>query len=189
MTFHTACSRRGQGVVGESCDDAYCIVRSQINRTVHKRENMLKEKIERMFLTKMKVCINIFIPLYLVVLLFICSGCQSKEEEKVLDIANREAIRLSNNVEKMDVKIRHTPISWNDLLSTDEYYQYLAKTADVLPSNREGLEAEKKILNGKMFWVIYYSLKHDPGNAVVGGDLWIFINEKDGSILLTKQGK
>jgi hypothetical protein len=128
------------------------------------------------------------ISLHIVALLYMFVGCQNQEKEKVLEVAKKEALRIGYDIRNKDVTITDHPMSWDELFSTSEYYQNLAKSADLIPNYRKYIEEDKKKLEGKVFWIVSYSIKRGPGDVVVGGILNVFVNDSDGSILLSEIG-
>ena len=92
-------------------------------------------------------------------------------KESVLQIANKEAIRLRYDIHNMVAAIDENNTTWNKYISSGFFL------------NSNPMLRDK--LKDKEFWAIYYA----PKDMQFGGDLWIFVNAMNGEIITEIKGK
>jgi uncharacterized protein YcfL len=95
-----------------------------------------------------------------------------------IKIANEEASRLDYNIYDKKTTVGKEAITWDSLIVQYKYFR--------LPS----LSKYKAKLENKKFWSVYYEPKQITDMDIIfGGDLWIFIDAKNGEIICTIKGK
>ncbi len=90
---------------------------------------------------------------------------------EAVEIANQEVERLGYNIKSMNVEVVKNlmPSTWSNSSDVESRY----------------FKEEKNKLNGKEFWMIYYS----PKVLKLGGDVRLFVDINNGDILVRVRGK
>ena len=92
-------------------------------------------------------------------------------KESILQIANIESVRLGYAIHNMIVDVDESNTAWNKYISNGFFLQSNPVLRDKLKD--------------RVFWAIYYA----PKEKQFGGDLWIFVDAKNGEIITRIKGK
>lgn len=114
---------------------------------------------------------NIFIVLTMCLFSISCEADMKITKEEVIEIANKEAIRLGYDINMMEIKVTKHTTPWNTYLKKDNNSEY-------------ALVRKEKLIN-KEYWAVYYA----PKNMQLGGDICIFIDSSTGEVLTSLRGK
>lgn len=90
--------------------------------------------------------------------------------KEAISIAEKKAESLNYDIKKMKLMADENNNIWNNYSSSG----FLEANPPI-----------KDVLNGKDFWTIYFA----PTEAVLGGDLFIFVDKKNGKVILALPGK
>jgi hypothetical protein len=93
---------------------------------------------------------------------------------RAVEAAKTDSIRLGYNVDGMDVLADSANTVWTLFLVANP------------PPSRTGTLLEK--LGRRVYWAVYFSPRTDPGVVQLGGDLFVFVDRTDGSIIGALRG-
>ena len=118
----------------------------------------------------------LILPIFFLVSFVInCQGAENKSMshdmslQKAIEIASSRAVQMGFSLNKMEIIADEKNTSWL------ENVQHLKSHWE-----RSGILDK---LNGRQYWAIHYMPKQLSPAMLGGGDLWVFVDKKNGTII------
>ncbi|MHA1188074.1 MAG: hypothetical protein ACTSXA_12805 [Candidatus Heimdallarchaeota archaeon] len=96
-------------------------------------------------------------------------------QSEAITKAEKHAKELKYETQHMDVQVTKYETPWNPWLRKEYDDEYSSK--------------RKKLLEGKEYWAVYFSIKKRKDISHFGGDICVFIDIETGEIITNVRGK